>query len=69
MPLSKLYVTPLEGAVTVIVPVATLHVGCTIVAVAAAIVGQMTVTALEHVPTPAVEVTVKVREPLTPVPS
>ena len=69
VPLSKLYVTPLDGAVTVIVPVATEHVGCTIVVVAAAIVGQMTVTALVHVPVPAVEVMVKVREPLTPVPS
>ena len=29
--MSKLYVTPLDGFVTVIVPVATAHVGCTIV--------------------------------------
>ena len=28
VPLSKLYVTPLDGLVTVIVPVVTLHVGC-----------------------------------------
>ena len=27
-PLSKLYVTPVDGLVTLIVPVATLHVGC-----------------------------------------
>ena len=27
-PLSKLYVTPFDGLVTVIVPVATVHVGC-----------------------------------------
>ena len=31
VPLSKLYVTPLDGLVTVIVPVATAHVGCTVV--------------------------------------
>lgn len=28
VPLSKLYVTPLDGLVTVIVPVAVAHVGC-----------------------------------------
>ena len=67
--MSKLYVTPLDGTVTVIVPVAVAHVGCTNVVVAAAIVGQTTVTAFEHVPTPAVEVMVKVRLPLAPVPS
>ena len=42
MPLSKLYVTPLDGASTVIVPVVTLHVGCVTVTVGAAIVGQQT---------------------------
>ena len=35
MPLSKLYVTPLDGASTVIVPVETLHVGCVMVVVGA----------------------------------
>ena len=35
-PLSKLYVTPLDGASTVIVPVETLHVGCVSVTVGAA---------------------------------
>jgi hypothetical protein len=67
--LSKLYVTPVVGAVTVMVPVATAHVGCTKVAVAAAIVGQTTVTAFVHVPVPRAEVIVKVRLPITPVPS
>ena len=36
MPLSKLYVTPLDGFVTVIVPVATVHVGCITVVVGCA---------------------------------
>ena len=35
VPLSKLYVTPLDGASTVIVPVETLHVGCVTVVVGA----------------------------------
>lgn len=35
VPLSKLYVTPLDGVFTVIVPVATLHVGCVTVVVGA----------------------------------
>ena len=35
MPLSKLYVTPLDGVLTVIVPVVTLHVGCVTVVVGA----------------------------------
>ena len=39
MPLSKLYVTPLVGFVTVIVPVAVVHVGCAALAVGAAGVG------------------------------
>ena len=34
-PLSKLYVTPLDGASTVIVPVEMLHVGCVTVVVGA----------------------------------
>jgi hypothetical protein len=33
--LSKLYVTPLDGVLTVIVPVVTLHVGCVAVTVGA----------------------------------
>ena len=35
MPLSKLYVTPLDGVVMVIVPVVTLHVGWTTVVIGA----------------------------------
>jgi hypothetical protein len=35
VPLSKLYVTPLDGVLTVIVPVVTLHVGCVTVVVGA----------------------------------
>ena len=35
VPLSKLYVTPLDGASTVMVPVETLHVGCVSVTVGA----------------------------------
>ena len=35
VPLSKLYVTPVDGVFTVIVPVVTLHVGCVAVAVGA----------------------------------
>ena len=41
MPLSKLYVTPLEGAETVIVPVVTLHVGCVSVTVGALGTGKI----------------------------
>ena len=35
VPLSKLYVTPVDGAVTVIVPVVTPHVGCVTVVIGA----------------------------------
>ena len=46
-PLSKLYVTPLVGAVTVIIPVAVAQVGCvTVVVGVAGIVPSVTVTAV-----------------------
>ena len=67
--MSKLYVTPLDGLVTVMVPVADAQDVCTIVIVGAAMVGQTTVTDLVHVPVPCVEVIVRVRAPAPPVPS
>ena len=44
VPLSKLYVTPLDGASTVIVPVETLHVGCVTVVVGAVGLGVIVIS-------------------------
>ena len=52
--------TPLDGLVTVIAPVATAQVGCTTVIEGAAIVGQTMDTEGVHVPVPSGDVTVKV---------
>ena len=60
MPLLKLYVTPLDGFVTVIEPVETAHVGCVTLMVGAAIGGQTIDTEGVHVPVPSGEVTVRV---------
>jgi hypothetical protein len=58
--LSKLYVTPLVGLVTVIEPVWTAHEGCVTLIVGANIAGQTMGTEGVHVPVPSGEVTVRV---------